>query len=215
MEHATPLPTNLSESYARWKATAFVEQADRFRTLVSDGQHPQALVISCCDSRVLSTDMFEAEAGDFFIHRNIASLVPPYMPSGDHQGTSAAIEYATTVLKVPHVIVMGHSQCGGVQGCADMCAGRAPALEEEASFVGRWIEILRPRYDRVAHLEGREQTLVLEQEAVLLSLENLMTFPFVAERVQAGDLQLHGLWTDIEKGDLLVYSPDEGAFQPA
>ncbi len=171
------------------------------------------MVISCCDSRVHVTSIFGADQGEFFIHRNIANLVPPYAPDGDHHGTSAAIEYAVTALKVAHLIVLGHSQCGGVQGCIDMCKGQAPQLEAKESFVGRWMDILKPKYDLVADVEDSvEQARQFERQAVVASLENLMTFPFVSSAVQDGSLSLHGLWTDIGEGGLQSYDPQEKKF---
>jgi len=214
MDHAKPLPAYLVQRYAGWKATTHAENRAWYRRLADEGQRPRAMVISCCDSRVHVTSIFGADQGEFFIHRNIANLVPPYEPDGDHHGTSAAVEFAVGVLKVAHLIVMGHSHCGGVQGCADMCSGRAPELEQKSSFVGRWMDILRPGYQRVSHLSGAEQARALEYEAVLVSLENLMTFPFVRDRVESGDLSLHGLWMDIGEGGLMAYSPAARGFRP-
>ena len=214
MRYAKPLPKYLVQRYAGWHATTWTENRSWYRRLAEEGQRPRAMVISCCDSRVHVTSIFGADSGEFFIHRNIANLVPPYEPDGDHHGTSAAVEFAVEVLKVAHLIVLGHSGCGGVQGCADMCSGRAPELEKTSSFVGRWMDILRPGFEKVRHLESPEQERALEHEAVLTSLENLMTFPFVAARVEAGEMSLHGLWTDISEGGLMVYSPVEQAFVP-
>jgi len=214
MQYAKPLPSYLVQRYAGWKATSYAENSAWYRRLAKEGQRPRAMVISCCDSRVHVTSIFGADTGEFFIHRNIANLVPPYEPDGDHHGTSAAVEFAVQVLKVAHLIVLGHSECGGVKGCADMCSGKAPELEEKSSFVGRWMDMLRPGYERVSHLQGPELERALEQEAVLVSLENLMTFPFVRERVETGEMTLHGLWTDIGEGGLLAFSPAERAFLP-
>ena len=212
MEHARPLPTYLVQRYQGWKATAYAENEAWYKRL-ADGQHPRAMVISCCDSRVHVTAIFGADQGEIFLHRNIANLVPPYKPDGNQHGTSAAIEYAVTALKVAHVVVLGHSSCGGVQGCLDMCTGKAPQLEEKSSFVGRWMDILRPGYERVADLAPETQAAALEKEAVLVSLENLMTFPFVKSAVEQGELSLHGAWTDIGQGGLEVYDADKGAFE--
>lgn len=206
MEFSKPLPSYLVQRYHGWKATTYQENKGWYRRLVAEGQHPRAMVISCCDSRVHVTSIFGADQGEFFIHRNIANLVPPYEPDGDHHGTSAAVEYAVTVLGIVHIIVLGHSQCGGIQGCIDMCKGNAPELEAKESFVGRWMDILRPKYTRVADIEDSgEQANQLEKHAVITSLENLMTFPFVADAVQGGSLTLHGLWTDIGEGGLQCY----------
>ena len=173
------------------------------------------MVISCCDSRVHVTSIFGADQGEFFIHRNIANLVPPFAPDGDHHGTSAAVEYAVTALKVSHLIVLGHSQCGGVQGCIDMCKGNAPQLEEKTSFVGRWMDILKPKFEGVADIEDPvEQARQFERQAVVASMENLMTFPFIEASVRAGQLSLHGLWTDIGEGGLECYDPKTGTFAP-
>ena len=98
------------------------------------------MIITCCDSRVLISEIFGNEPGDFFIHRNIANLVPPSEPDGRSHGTSAAIEYAVIALKIEHLIVMGHHGCGGVRGCHDMLAGLAPDLDTPTSFVGTWLQ---------------------------------------------------------------------------
>jgi carbonic anhydrase len=206
MDFAKPLPSYLIQRYHGWKATSYAENRGWYRRLATDGQRPRAMVISCCDSRVHVTSIFGADQGEFFIHRNIANLVPPFEPDGDHHGTSAAVEYAVSVLGVVHLIVLGHSQCGGIQGCIDMCKGRAPELEAKESFVGRWMDILRPKFEHVADIEDEdEQINQLEKHAVITSLENLMTFPFVSAAVAEGELSLHGLWTDIGEGGLQCY----------
>ncbi len=212
MDFARPLPAYLVQRYHGWKATQFAENHAWYRRLADEGQRPRAMVISCCDSRVHVTSIFGADQGEFFIHRNIANLVPPYEPDGNQHGTSAAVEYAVTALKVAHVIVLGHSQCGGVQGCFDMCEGRAPALEDKTSFVGRWMDILRPGYEAVK--DSPDMPTALEKEAVVVSLRNLMTFPFVKDAVEGGQLTLHGLWTDIGEGGLECFDPKSGKFLP-
>ncbi|MDU8910102.1 carbonic anhydrase [Aestuariicoccus sp. MJ-SS9] len=214
MHRIRPLPTYLVQRYFGWKATTYKENRAWYRRLATEGQRPRAMVIACCDSRVQVTSIFGADQGEFFVHRNIANLVPPYEPDGDHHGTSAAVEYAVTALKVAHVIVLGHSRCGGVQGCLDMCSGRAPELEEESSFVGRWMDILRPGYDRVKDAAEDTQQQALEKQAVVVSLTNLMSFPFVRQAVDEGELTLHGLWTEIGEGGLEWYDPKAEAFVP-
>lgn len=215
MHRAQPLPQELIDRYRSWSETTLAVNAAQFKRLAEDGQHPKALLISCCDSRVNGLSIFGAAHGDFFVHRNIANLVPPYAPGAAQQATSAAIEYAVTVLKVPHIIIMGHSQCGGVAGCRDMCEGKAPALEAEESFVGRWIDTLREGHARVAHIEDEaERTRALEHEAVRVSIQNLLTFPYVTAAVDAGELELHGLWTDISTGELLSFSGTTKQFHP-
>lgn len=215
MSYAKPLPSYLVQRYHGWKATTHSENRAWYKRLATEGQRPRAMVISCCDSRVHVTSIFGADQGEFFIHRNIANLVPSFAPDGDHHGTSAAVEYAVTALKVAHVIVLGHSNCGGVQGCLDMCSGNAPELEKATSFVGRWMDILRPGYERVVekHPED-ERASALEKEAVVISLENLMTFPFVKEAVENESLTLHGLWTEIGDGTLECFDSSTQKFLP-
>lgn len=214
MEHVRPLPGYLVQRFHGWRATSYQENRVWYRRLAESGQHPRAMVISCCDSRVHVTSIFGADEGEFFIHRNIANLVPPYQPDGHQHGTSAAVEYAVTALKVAHIIVMGHAHCGGVQGCHDMCSGRAPQLEEKSSFVGRWMDVLRPGYEKIRDLPEDQQVRALEKQAVLTSIENLMTFPFVREAVESDFLTLHGLWNDIGEGGLEQYVPALSTFVP-
>ncbi|NSX55643.1 carbonic anhydrase [Parasulfitobacter algicola] len=211
MEQAKPLPGYLVQRYHGWKATAFADNEVWHKRMADEGQHPRVMVISCCDSRVHVTAIFGADQGEFFIHRNIANLVPPYAPDGDHHGTSAAVEYAVTKLNVAHIIVLGHSNCGGVASCDDMCCGKAPELEERHSFIGHWLDILRPDFDTVKHINDRAKRIkAMEKQAVVTSLRNLLSFPFVAGAVEQGHLSLHGLWTDIGDGGLQVYDSENG-----
>ncbi len=213
-EHVRPLPTYLVQRYLGWKATTYAENRSWYKRLAEDGQRPRAMIISCCDSRVHVTSLFGADSGEFFSHRNIANLVPKFNPDGDHHGTSAAVEYAVKALKVSHLIVLGHSQCGGVAGCHAMCTGHAPELEEKTSFVGTWLNLLRPGYEHVKELPEAEQVAALEKHAILISLENLMTFPFVQAALEEGDMTLHGLWHDIGSGGLSQLNPATGEFEP-
>jgi carbonic anhydrase len=212
MNQAKVLPAYLIQRYQGWKATTYRDNRAWYRRLAESGQHPRAMVISCCDSRVHVTSIFGADEGEFFIHRNVANLVPPYNADGEFHGTSAAVEYAVLALKVAHIVVLGHSNCGGVKGCHDMCSGIAPELEERSSFVGRWMDILRPGFERIKHINEADRTRALEKEAVIVSLENLMTFPFVRAAVEDDRLTLHGLWTDVGEGDLEQYDPAQSGF---
>lgn len=209
-----PLPGFLSNRYRAWRKLRFEENRAWYSRLAEEGQRPRAMVVSCCDSRVDVVGLFGAEPGDLFVVRNVASLIPPYSPDHNHHGTSAAVEYAVTTLKVTNLVVVGHSNCGGVAACHDMCAGLAPELEEATSFVGRWMDIMRPAYAKVADLEDRRARLAaLEREGVRVSLANLWSFPFVQAAVGAGQLALHGTWIDIGEGILHLLSPGSDHFE--
>ena len=204
----------LLDGYRRFRAETWPAQRDRFAALAAQGQKPHTMIIACSDSRVDPQMIFSAGPGELFVVRNVANLVPPYMPDAAFHGTSAAVEYAVTSLGVAHIVVLGHSNCGGVKGCHDMCRGHAPQLEEKTSFVGRWMDILRPGFDKVAHLSDDTILEALEKQAVLTSLENLLTFPFVKSAVEDDRLTLHGLWNNTGEGLLETYDPARGGFFP-
>jgi carbonic anhydrase len=172
MEQARPLPPEIVDRYRAWQARRDPEKIARLAESASKAQDPKAMIITCCDSRVLISEVFGNEPGDFFIHRNIANLVPPHQPDGESHGTSAAIEYALIALGIEHLIVMGHHGCGGVRGCHDMLAGLAPALDLPTSFVGTWLRILKPGYEALSGrgLDYEARITALEKEAVLVSL---------------------------------------------
>lgn len=214
MDYIKPLPQSYVQRYKGWRATQYEENKAWYARLASEGQRPRAMVISCCDSRLHVTSIFGADSGEFFIHRNVANLVPVCNPDGDIHGTSATVEYAVTALKVSNILVLGHSDCGGVEACLDMCAGNAPELEQSSSFVGRWMDILSDDYEAIRDIEDRsEQLQAFEKAGVLTSVKNLMTFPFVAAGVADGSLALHGLWHDIATGVLEAYDPTLGRFR--
>ncbi len=218
MSNATPvtnLPKFMVDRYRAWHTLRFEENRAWYSRLAQEGQRPRAMIVSCCDSRVDVVGLFGAEPGDLFVVRNIASLIPPYSPDHNHHGTSAAVEYAVNTLKVTNIVIVGHSNCGGVAACHDMCSGDNPDLESDTSFVGRWMDIMRPAYAMLDGLEDRgERLIMLEKAGVEVSLANLWSFPFVREAVERGDLALHGTWIDIARGRLHVLSRETGSFEP-
>lgn len=209
-----PLPNFLIERFRGWRANRYEESRSWYARLAAEGQRPRTMVISCCDSRVEPAALFTAEPGDLFMVRNVASLVPPHQETDRHyHGTSAAIEYAVRALKVSHLLVIGHSQCGGVEACYNGCAGGGGL--DESDYIGAWINMLLPAYQHVERMEDtdRETRLrAMEKRGVVTSLDNLKTFPFVAEAVEAGNLRLHGAWFDIATGGLHGYDPARDDF---
>jgi carbonic anhydrase len=213
MQQIQPLPADFVRDHNAWQAQRSQEHKDTAVQLADEGQTPKAMVVGCCDSRVQPAEVFNGDIGDFFVYRNIANAVPPV----DHPqavSTAAALEYGLTVLNIPHLIVMGHSRCGGVQGCHALCSGQAPELESPDSFVGNWLQILRPAYERMQRelQPGQDPLVALEQASVLQSLDHLLTHDFIRTRVEAGTLALHGTWLDIRSGEVSAYDPQIDAF---
>jgi carbonic anhydrase len=150
--------------------------------------------------------------GDIFMVRNVANLVPPFESDGGQHGVSAALEFAVTILEVEHIIVLGHSQCGGINALMNgNCEARG------GSFISRWMSIAAPARDRIrtelAEKDAAHQQRAAEQAAILLSIENLHSFPFIDERITQGSLSLHGWYFDLREGELLEYRADDGAFK--
>ncbi|MGQ3671487.1 carbonic anhydrase [Xanthobacter sp. TB0136] len=198
----------LISGYKRFREIAWPERKQVFEQLAARGQKPETLVIACSDSRVDPQMIFNAGPGEMFIVRNVANLVPPFGPDANHHGTSAAIEFAVRVLKVKNIVVMGHAQCGGVSALLD---GAPPGARD---FVPGWMEIAEPARERAmaSNLPPAERQRFCEQCCVQLSLENLHSFPWIAERVKAGDLTLNGAYFGVATGQLELLGAD-GRFQ--
>lgn len=198
----------LIDGYHRFRDGYYAEHRDRFEALATRGQSPRAMVIACCDSRAEPQLIFDARPGEMFVVRNVANLVPPYAPSADYHGTSAALEFAVRGLKVEHVIVMGHAGCGGIEA---LLSGSA----EDGDFIAPWMGIAHPARERALAVCGHDTAAArpfCEREAIKVSLANLMTFPWIAERVKDGALEVHGWYFDLANGALLRLE-DDGAFR--
>ncbi len=187
----------LIEGYRRFRAGYFHNNRERL-TALAEGQAPAIAIVSCCDSRVDPGIVFDADPGELFIIRNVANLVPPFEAEGHYHGTSAALEFAVTGLRVSDILVLGHARCGGIRALLE----RAPAPGQ--AFVSAWMDIAAPARDQVMQrldlTTPEQRQCACEQAAVRLSLCNLLTFPWVAERVQSGALQLHGWYYDLYSG---------------
>lgn len=203
------LPSYLITRYKNWKVSGFEDNKSWFKKIAKEGQKPSTMIISCCDARIHVTSIFGADIGEFFIHRNIANLVPPYNPSGDHHGTSAAVEYAVKTLKVSSIIIMGHSKCGGINSGYHLCKNKMHS--NNMIFVNKWLNILNPAYNKVVNkninLSDIELIKKLEKESVKISLENLINFPFIKTQINKNELALHGLWHDIGTGNIEALEP--------
>lgn len=204
----TTAKDSLIQGYKEFRAGDFKAQKDLYEKLGTHGQAPKIMLIGCADSRVDPTDIFNAYPGEMFVARNVANIVPPFEADEAHHGTLAAIEYAVKALKVEMIVVMGHESCGGVAGCLGGMG------DNPDSFVGSWVALLNGARDRVVASEPDEdkRAHALELEGIRQSLSNLMTFSFVKDAVDAGQLTLQGAFFSITQAKLLL-SDEAGAFQ--
>ena len=204
----------LLEGYQRFYKKYFSSNDTLYQTLEQKGQSPKTLIVACSDSRVDPSIISDADPGDIFVIRNVANLVPPYEPDdkGLH-GVSAALEFAVRVLNVENIVVLGHSKCAGVNTLLH------PESIETSDFIGQWVSIgeeAKAKAHEKTKVSKTENILnqVCEKEVILLSLKNLMTFPWIKDRIDAGTLTLHGWYFPIHNGCLHQYDAETKEFQP-
>ena len=209
----SPFPQQLLDGYRTFRTQRLPTEQSRYRELSERGQSPEVMVIGCCDSRVSPEVIFDAGPGELFVVRNVANLVPVYQPDSGTHGVSAALEYAVNVLKVKHIVVLGHAQCGGIRAVIDKTAPLSPG-----DFIGKWMAMfIKP--GEVVEQRDRESmadfTVRIEKAAVFRSLENLTTFPFVRNAVERGDMRLHGAYFGVAEGSLFVLNQASKKFESA
>ncbi|MDX2095732.1 MAG: carbonic anhydrase [Alphaproteobacteria bacterium] len=215
MTHETRqlLPPALAEGYGKFRQFKYARQAQRYMRLAVESQKPHTMVIACCDSRAAPETIFDASAGELFVVRNVANIVPPYAPDGQRHSTSAALEFAVHSLGVKHIVVMGHGKCGGIQA---VVSDMSPL--SKGDFIGKWMADVKAVVDTVALPEGcsdHARHTIVERASVVQSLANLGQFPWVARLVEAGELTLIGAWFDIALGELYVVDADSSAWVKA
>lgn len=208
------LPKRLSDGYASFLHGRLEKERARYKALGDEGQHPEIMIIGCGDSRVAPETIFDAGPGEIFVVRNIANIVPPCQEDTEtaFHGTSAAIEFATYALDVRHIVVMGHASCGGVAAFANDAAPLS-----ERNFIGKWMSQIAPVAERVGPCGDDRGAWIrrLELGVVEYSMNNLLTFPSIRERVDAGTLTIHGAYFGVATGLLFVRNPETGAFEVA
>lgn len=205
-------PQRLTDGYVSFLHGKLERERARYEKLAENGQHPEIMVIGCGDSRVAPETIFDAGPGEMFVVRNIANLVPPCEPDveSSYHGTSAAIEFGVNALQVKHIVVLGHASCGGVAAFANHAA---PLSKRD--FIGKWMSQIAPVAERLGTPTDDRQGWIrqLEWAVVQYSLDNLMTFPAVRERVQSGKLSLHGAYFGVATGLLFLRDPESGEFK--
>lgn len=196
-------PEPLLAGYRNFMNGRYADARDRYRVLAENGQTPHTLLIACCDSRAAPELIFDCGPGELFVVRNVANMVPPFEPDSQYHATSAAVEYAVQVLKISNIVVMGHGRCGGIKAALD------PEMEplSPGDFIGRWMQLLKPAAEQIQNndlmTQGERQT-ALERVSIRNSINNLMSFPFVKNLHDEGELNVHGAWFDISTGELWI-----------
>jgi carbonic anhydrase len=201
------LPERLLAGYHSFMGGRYTSESERYR----NGQTPETMIIACCDSRAAPETIFDAGPGELFVVRNVANLVPPYEPDDFHHSTSAALEFAVQVLKVKHIVVLGHGRCGGIRAALD------PAVEplSPGDFIGKWMGLVAPAAGAIAGnqmMTRTERQTALERISIRYSLANLRSFPCIKILEGKGKLSLHGAWFDISTGELWAMDPATGDF---
>lgn len=206
-------PKRLCEGYQTFLEGRFHSESSRYQALAEKGQNPEILIIGCCDSRVSPEAIFDAGPGEMFVVRNVANLVPPYDPDHEssYHGTSAAIEFAVNGLNVKHIVVLGHASCGGIRSFFD----DAKPLSK-VDFIGKWMSQITPVAERLGPGTGDRAANIKRLELAVIehSLNNLLTFPSIRNRVAQGTLELHGTYFGVATGVLFLRDPDSGEFVP-
>ena len=210
-EAATAEQIRLHEGYKRFRHGGYQRAVDLYEEL-GEGQSPSIMIIGCADSRADPALIFDAAPGEIFVVRNVAALVPPYEDDGGYHGVSAAVEFAVLHLKVKMILVMGHAACGGV-------AASLSAADDKpvGQFIAPWVELIAEKREKVVNDPSiktpEDRQLAMEHGTVRQSMSNLMTFPFIVDAVERGDLDIDGAWFSIAKGQLHWLDKSDDAFK--
>ena len=194
-------PQRLIDGYGAFLSERLPREQSRFRALAETGQRPEIMVIGCADSRVSPEVIFDARPGELFVVRNVANIVPPYAPDERAHGVSAALEFGAGALRVKHIVVLGHAQCGGIKAFAEDAAPLSPG-----DFIGNWMKLMAPAANKVPRngLTPADYLTRLEQANIANSLDNLMTFPLLAKLIERGNVTTHGAYFGVAAGELSV-----------
>ena len=203
------IPKRLLDGNRSFLHNGLPAERSRYQALAETGQRPETMVIGCCDSRVAPEAIFDAHPGELFVVRNVSNLVPPYAPTGLTHGVSAALEFAVQLLKVKHIVVLGHTQCGGIRAFVEHRDRPTPG-----DFIDSWMSLVTPAAKACGIAHQAEDLTPLERASIAVTLDNLMTFPWIRQAVESAELQLIGAHFDIGAGSLAVYEPSSQEFLP-
>src|SRR4029079_7736942 len=211
MHPVMPFPVQLVEGYRAFLRSGLRAEQDRYRELAESGQAPQVMMISCCDSRCSPEVIFNSRPGELFVARNVSGLVPPYTPDRATRAGAASLEFAVQALKVKHIVVLGHAQCGGIRAYAEEAAPLSPG-----DFIGHWMGLIEPAakaFGPRGSMPFDDYLTRLEQASVKVTLANLMTFPCVRILVERRTLLRHGAYSRRAHGRLSVRDEASGVFK--
>jgi carbonic anhydrase len=204
---------SLVQGYEKFRKKYYGQDTSEFDELVRSGQKPEILMIACCDSRVDPAIVTNCRPGDLFVIRNVANLVPPYEDDNTYHGTSAALEFGITGLGIQHIIVFGHTECGGIKALVE----NQNDVRSGKGFISKWMELAKPAYDQVMEFHGathvEEQAHLCGQYSLINSYKNLFTFPWIKERVDAGTLYVHAWYFDLHSGNIFCFDPEKYGFE--
>lgn len=190
------------KGYKGFRAKYAKGQSSIMRSLSQEGQRPKIMVVACCDSRVDPALIMQCDPGELFVVRNVANIIPPYEKDEAHHGTSAALEFAVRFLQVKHIIVLGHSQCGGIETLLKQGAAT------ENDFINTWVSLVEDAHDHTCDAD------LYAKHAMGQSYANCLAFPWVKERVDAGELAIHRWFFDIRSGTVAYFCDNTQGFRP-
>ena len=206
------LPDFLIDKYKDWKKNFFLKNKELYIELEANGQKPKAMIISCCDSRVDPNKIFNGKPGDYFVHRNVANLVPIYnLNKTENHEITSSIEYAVNSLKIQNIIILGHSSCGGIEYAYQRFSKEN--LENKQTSLDTWTEPIKTAFNNIdTNLSDKNAIKSLEKMSVVNSLTNLKSYPKINELIRKNKLKLYGLFFDISSGDLSMYNEASNKF---
>ena len=206
-----PLPDFLINQYIDWKENIFQKKQELYQNLENKGQEPKAMIISCCDSRVDANQIFAANPGDFFIHRNVANLIPDLNIKNTNHEITTSIDYAILTLKISTIIILGHSNCGGI----DYAFNKFSANNNESdSSLDNWIQSIKFSYDKVDKSKSKVDAIKsLEKESIINSIKNLKNYNKIDKLILDNKLQIHGLYFEVSTGKITQYDDSSKKFE--
>ena len=206
-----PLPDFLINRYKDWKHNSYPKKENSYKSLEKEGQKPKAIIISCCDSRVDPSIIFKAEEGDFFIHRNIANLVPATKQNNLFSETLSALEYGIKTLNISNIIILGHSCCGGIEYGYKIFSGE---ISDNETNLSKWVENIRPAYALLdKSLSNKKKYEKLEKLSIENSILNLTNIPFIKKSLLDNKLLIHGIWFELNTGKLMYFNQKTKKFE--